>query len=111
MSPGEYWNAVETGGEWDYKTTRGGRYEDFGNFNFGATCGAVTFSNTACSAGAGWYQLYQNPKAAEGGPFGPTWGDQAKDQFWISRGQRYYRTYQIETSSWTFLLQQKRRKE
>ena len=105
MGPIEYYDTIKTGGEWDYKQADP-KYENFGNFNFGATCGAVTFSNTVCSAGAGWYQLYSNPKAAEGGPFGPTWGDQAKDQFWIGRGQQYYRIYQIEM----FNLMPKRKK-
>jgi len=43
----------KTGGPQDYKTSFRGQYADFGNFNYGAVCGATGFSLTYCQSAAG----------------------------------------------------------
>ena len=101
MGPKEYYETVKSFGEWDYKQLDR-RYEDFGNFNFGATCSAQTFSSTICSAGAGAYQIKSGTSDPKwGGFFGSSWGDDPVDQRWISNGQEYYRRFQTEFM-WNF---------
>ena len=50
---GYLYNEFHTGGPQDYKTSHGTQYADFGNFNFGAVCGAMTNSLTYCQSAAG----------------------------------------------------------
>jgi RHS repeat-associated protein len=96
---------VMPGGSWDYKRF-GLQYEDFGNFNFGATCKAVGFKETECLLGAGLVQLAVNGKRIAGtditdikkalGIYGnnilnlPFYGDDALDREYIKRGFKYY---------------------
>ena len=50
-----FYNQVKEGGPWDYK--RQGPYDDFGNFNYGATGGAL-FTEDELLAGATAYKWY-----------------------------------------------------
>jgi hypothetical protein len=110
MTAEQYYEAVRTGGEWDYKQLDP-KYENFGNFSFGATCGAQTFSSAVCNAGAGWYQIKSGTSdPAWGGRWGPSWGDDPKDQAWIARGQQYYRVYQSEFMWWSQPVRERKRR-
>ena len=103
-----FYNKVRNGGEWDYKKDdynkpRGAEsaYADYGNFNYGATCLAVGFSEGTCLRMAGWAQT----QAHSGSPFrgnpgflqsilgtGGTfpYGDDPKDSKQIMAGFAYY---------------------
>ena len=70
-------NHVRPGGRWDYKRGKGNlKYENFGNFNFGATGKARRFSD--------WKLYFGADVLAKGGP------DDYKDKFWIGQGIAYY---------------------
>ncbi len=94
-------NIVDYGGDWDYKVT-GAQYEDFGNFNYGAT-GTAAFAPTfTLLRAAGWAQL-RHPDHGHGPgdpgslpsiflkPWGGTapYGDYAHDQVLIKQGIQY----------------------
>jgi hypothetical protein len=89
----EWWiNKVKPGGDWDYKLrTPDLRYENFGNFNYGAT-GRALFSSETLQRGAGAIQLKSGPYDSSWGvPWGgPPYGDQPIDNFWIRQGVDYY---------------------
>ena len=55
MNFSEWYNTVRNGGVWDYKQ-RGSEYENFGNFNYGATGRAVGVPAWILKCGAGWAQ-------------------------------------------------------
>lgn len=88
MGSPEFIRLVENKGEWDYKR-QGKQYEEFGNYNFGATAWAMGFPDQVAERGAGWYQ--QNRWA--GGGTGNWWGasspygDQVEDNVNIRAGQ------------------------
>lgn len=44
------------GGVWDYRTTQGQQYDDFGNFNYGATAAAMGFPYDVVQNVAGYAQ-------------------------------------------------------
>lgn len=98
-------NLVKPGGKWDYKTQSNAEhnYEEFGNFNFGATGGAAGFSLDILLRAAGYVQQHWGDKNAPGvggsvsltdvlsGKGGEApFGDQASDQAAIKRGYSYY---------------------
>ena len=101
---GEKWfyDQVRNHGPWDYKQ-RGRQYQDFGNFNFGATGAAFGFSESTLLRMAGWAQVRahtSNPAWGEatnllfaylgfGGK--PPYGDDPNDQYWIKQGILYYK--------------------
>jgi RHS repeat-associated protein len=87
MSPVEFYDAVKSGGKWDYKQ-QGSQYEDFGNYNFGMTGSAVGFSEGMLKRGAGAYQIYSGTSSPQWGwPWGsPPYGDDPNDQRWIDEG-------------------------
>ena len=70
MSAGEFYDAVKTGGEWDYKNSPAlragagaGRYsydllQDFGNYHFGYVAHAFGLPLSTTLAGAGAYQVF-----------------------------------------------------
>lgn len=101
--PAALWfrDQVNNGGPWDYKL-QGSQFEDFGNFNYGATGKALGFSEDILLRMAGTKQV-------EDGHSRPDWGisvsvldallgvggvapygDDPRDQEWIKRGFRYY---------------------
>lgn len=94
MSGMEFFEAVKTGGEWDYKQLDP-KYENFGNFNFGATCGSL--AAFLCRPGAGAYQVYSGTSQWS---YWRSFFDATHDQFWIGRGQQYYERYQSEFMWW-----------
>ncbi|WP_318664274.1 polymorphic toxin type 44 domain-containing protein [Treponema sp.] len=90
MSSIDFYNAVRNKGEWDYKQY-GQAFEDFGNFNFGAT-GAVLFPDGILKRGAGWAQSRAGTSKKEWGTwflFSP-YGDDPRDQVQIQNGIDYY---------------------
>ncbi|MDD5491994.1 MAG: polymorphic toxin type 44 domain-containing protein [bacterium] len=87
MSPLEFYNAVKSGGKWDYKQ-KGRQYEDFGNYNYGLTGRATGFSEDVLLRGAGAYQIYRKTSERDWGwPWGGyPYGDDPNDQKWIKEG-------------------------
>jgi RHS repeat-associated protein len=84
MSPLEFYQAVKTGGVWDYKH-QNPNYADFGNFNFGLVASARGLGPGAILAGAAAYQMYSD---ARRGRFTPR--DNPEDPPMIVRGTAYY---------------------
>jgi hypothetical protein len=91
MNPIDFYDAVKNGGEWDYKQ-QGRQYENFGNFNYGATGKAAGFPDSVLQRGAGWAQ-------EQAGTSDPSWGhwyedapygDDPIDQEQIKKGIDYY---------------------
>lgn len=98
-----FYNQVRNGGPWDYKQIDKD-FEQFGNFNYGATGAAAGFSEATLLRAAGWANVRAGTSQPEWGkpvslleallgvggsaPF----GDDPEDQRWISRGIRYYKT-------------------
>ena len=88
-----FYNMVNTSGPWDYKQ-QGDQYTDFGNFNYGATCGAIGWPLYFCQGAAGLAHDYRAFNL--GLPLGngipyliPPYGDQAADQDQIANGYYY----------------------
>jgi uncharacterized protein RhaS with RHS repeats len=86
-----FYNSVKTGGDWDYKQLDI-KYEDFGNFNYGATGAALGFSEQTLLRGAGWaHQRANNPDELNIKWMGAApYGDDPKDQAQIKAGINYY---------------------
>jgi hypothetical protein len=110
MSVLEWINHVREGGSWDYKSLfrKIGNFEDFGNFNYGATCMAQGFSPSICLRAAGAVQICQHIVNPKGHPYNPsqgtpvdsgafgvgpkdgTFGDAPNDPYQIAQGILYY---------------------
>ena len=92
-NPLAFRNAVQNKGRWSYKR-RARRYENFGNFNYGATGTAWGFRPDTLKKEAGRQQIeddhskreWQKPSRAE---LLPPYGDDSIDQYWIQRGIDY----------------------
>ena len=93
MSPIDFYNAVKSGGPWDYKALDPTLYEDFGNYNYGLTGRASGWSENTLLRAAGAYQYWSRTST------GPNWswplgkypyGDDPKDQKWILEGIKDY---------------------
>ena len=98
---------------WDYKR-KSPEYEDFGNFNFGATAKAFGFQEKWALQAAGIVQIYQHKarpdfinaeyaksladfkEAFQGAPY----GDEKKDQEMIKLGFRYYKDVYLPKYGW-----------
>jgi hypothetical protein len=96
-----FYGQVRNNGPWDYKQ-EDRKYADFGNFNYGATGKAAGFSEETLLRSAGWAQVQAGTSRPEWGkpmtlmeallgiggeaPF----GDDPRDQYWISQGFKYY---------------------
>ena len=91
MSYHDFYLAVRSGGKWDYKKL-GPQYEDFGNFNFGATGRALGLPGDILLRGAGWYQGITKTSSPDFGVWygDPPYGDDPKDQAQIKKGILYY---------------------
>ena len=87
MSHYDFYNAVKTGGKWDYKKLDK-KYQDFGNYNYGLTGRAAGYSEELLRRVAGGYQIISGTsKSKWGWPWGlPPYGDDPTDQYWINEG-------------------------
>jgi hypothetical protein len=103
LAPLWFYNQVNYGGPMDYKT-QGAQYEDFGNFNYGATGTAAYAPAFTLLRAAGWAQRGHPSSPQFGGnpgslpsmvlnPFGGTapYGDDPHDQQMIQQGIQYAR--------------------
>lgn len=92
VNPFWFYNQVRNHGPWDYKQ-RGRGYEDFGNFNYGATATAFGFPSQVTKRMAGYAQI----RAKNSQPrFGKPWtqapyGYDPHDQAMIEAGIKYRR--------------------
>lgn len=93
---GIYWfyTQVRNKGPWDYKQ-KGRQYQDFGNFNYGATGRAAGFSLETLLRAAGAAQIKAGTSKKEWGTpsGGPPYGDDPADQELIRRGYEYAEYY------------------
>lgn len=90
-NPVAFRDTVKDGAKWDYKR-RARRYENFGNFNYGATGTAWGFPAEFLKWMAGRAQLNRNTSTPEWQKYGgllPPYGDDPVDQEWIERGIEY----------------------
>ena len=88
-----FYNQVNTGGDWAYKQSGHEQYQDFGNFNYGATGRALGFSRQTLLRMAGWKHIRDGSLPSEGHylDIGDScYGDDCRDQEWIIRGMDYY---------------------
>jgi hypothetical protein len=91
---------VKDGRSWDYKRL-GKQYEEFGNFNYGATGAALGIPKDDLLRFAGWANVQSSKKPGKGSPGNlitgdgsePPYGDDPKDQEQISKGIVYYYVY------------------
>ena len=86
-----FYQQVRLHGPWDYKSRIGRRYENFGNFNYGAVGTAAGITESVLLRAAGWAQSRSgNGKEDDGIWYGlPPYGDDPVDQFWIKNGIDY----------------------
>lgn len=90
---GVFYTKVRNKGEWDYKQ-RGREFEEFGNFNYGATGTAAGIPEQVLLRAAGAAQSVAGTSRVD---FGKWWaespyGDDRMDQIWIKAGIRYAKT-------------------
>jgi len=90
---GVFYTKVRNGGEWDYKQ-RGRQFEEFGNFNYGATGTAAGIPEQILLRAAGAAQSQAGTSEAD---FGKWWketpyGDDRVDQVWIKAGIEHAKT-------------------
>jgi hypothetical protein len=76
--------------KWDYKQG-GSQYEDFGNFNYGATGTAFGFPEGILKRGAGWAQGQSGNKTSGHWWGSAPYGDDLHDQEMIQKGIDYYK--------------------
>lgn len=92
---------VDSKGPWDYKNNEEykeeGPFENFGNFNYGATGAALGLSDEELYRAAGAKQIWDHPLEPEKRtrPFSFPYGDEYKDAEMIRRGIEYYRQQQL----------------
>jgi RHS repeat-associated protein len=99
-----FYNQVRGHGPWDYKQDKSindfglpdprSPFEDFGNFNFGATAAALGIPEDVALRGAGWASTQADPGRAKqlGHWWGaPPYGDDPDDQVQIELGYNYVR--------------------
>lgn len=109
FNPFWFIDMVKPHGPWDYKR-RDPIYENFGNFNFGATAAAFGFMEKWALEAAGIVQIYQHKVGTdlkekkfvkalqefEEVLQGPPYGDDPKDQEMIKLGFRYYQEVYLQ---------------
>jgi RHS repeat-associated protein len=92
-----FYNQVKNHGPMDYKQ-RGTAYQEFGNFNYGATGAAMGVPDQILLRGAGFAQeVAGTSEPGWGNWYGPNWpgspfGDDPDDQQAIRSGIQYYRS-------------------
>jgi RHS repeat-associated protein len=91
MGPYLFYQAVRNRGRWDYKQ-QSPAYQDFGNFNFGAT-GYAAGLGPILLMGAGWAQSRAGTSKAKWGDwYGKSpFGDDPDDQAMVRAGMEYAR--------------------
>jgi len=91
-NPNWLYNQVRNKGPWDYKQ-HGSQYQNFGNFNYGATGAASGLPDFVIYRGAGWAQQQAGTSDPSwGSPWGSSpYGDDPADQIMIQQGIEYYR--------------------
>ncbi|HWA11770.1 MAG TPA: RHS repeat-associated core domain-containing protein [Burkholderiales bacterium] len=91
-NPSWLYSQVQNKGPWDYKQ-QGSQYQDFGNFNYGATAAASNIPASIIYRGAGWAQGAANTSSPQWGTWWGSYpyGDDPADQYWIAQGIQYYR--------------------
>lgn len=91
-NPKWFYDQVRNKGPWDYKQ-QGSQYQDFGNFNYGATGSAMGFPDSVLYRMAGWAQQQAGTsKSGWGSPLGSApYGDDPADQAQIRAGIEYAR--------------------
>lgn len=89
-NPVWFYNQVRNGAAWDYKQ-QGRLYEDFGNFNYGASGTALGFPADVLLRAAGAANQISDPSRQNlGKPWGdPPYGDDPNDQNQINNGTEY----------------------
>jgi RHS repeat-associated protein len=87
-----FYEQVRNKGPWDYKQNKAGDYQEFGNFNYGATGAALGLELDFLLRGAGWAQSRAGTSRLEWGEWyqRPPYGDDPKDQEQIKRGYNYF---------------------
>ncbi|WP_422730704.1 RHS repeat-associated core domain-containing protein [Marinobacterium iners] len=87
-----FWFKAQVRGKapWDYKQ-KGRKYEDFGNFNYGATGSAFGFPDQVLYRFAGWANQEADPTRTDlGSPYGGyPYGDDPADQEQVKKGIEY----------------------
>lgn len=95
LNPGAlvaFYQNVQNYGIWDYKR-QGHQYENFGNFNYGATAAAMGIPYYLAQNAAGIYQQLKGAAAAGRGTpvVGWPYGDDLKDAMQIKAGYDYFK--------------------
>ena len=96
FNPFWFRNQVRNNGPWDYKQG-GPQYQDFGNFNYGATGAALGlgmfFSDNFLLQQAGKAQIQAGTSTPNWGTpnSGPPFGDDPADQLQIRMGIQYFK--------------------
>jgi RHS repeat-associated protein len=98
----DWYKNVNTRGPWDYKQIRPlndfgqpdkkSPYEDFGNFNYGATAAAMGIPLNIALRGAGWKQPNPDPSWKHWYSLQAPYGDDPRDQEQIRAGYQYYKS-------------------
>lgn len=87
-----YWfmEQVRNKGPWDYKQ-RGREFQNFGNYNYGATGYAAGIPENILLRAAGWAQTRAGTSDKNWGSywFKQPYGDDPEDQHWIKKGIEY----------------------
>jgi len=95
-----FYGMVAAGNPWDYKRNGNDKYEDFGNFNYGAVGAAAGYSSAVLERMAGWVQAdgtgegekspsMLSARAGVGGKW--PFGDEVKDNTMIMMGIAYFK--------------------
>ena len=95
----DWFNRIREGGKWDYKRINLEKFEEFGNFNFGATGAALGIPEEVLLKGAASVQILDLRASGEGnfsllpgGGVAP-YGDERKDAAAIKAGIAYYHAH------------------
>jgi hypothetical protein len=85
-----FYNQVRNHGPWDYKQ-QDRKYQDFGNFNYGATAYSFGFTAQVAKRMAGWAQQRSGTSGPGlGDPLGSfPYGDDPHDQMMIDAGIKF----------------------
>ena len=94
FNPFWFYNQVRNHGPWDYMQ-QGFQYDEFGNFNYGATGTAFGFPSGVLLRMAGWAQIQAGTSLTQWGkPWGgPPYGDDPPGQEQIKQGINYARCH------------------
>jgi hypothetical protein len=95
LDPRWFYNQVRNKGPMDYKQ-QGPLYQDFGNFNYGATGAAFGFRDNLLQRAAGAANQIADPSRQDlGSPYGgPPYGDDPNDQTQIINGMEFCKCMQ-----------------